>query len=638
MKFLAFDTSTDVMSIAVTDGARVWAHTGPGGAQSSATLIPAILALLAEAQLALDALDAIVFGRGPGSFTGLRTACSVAQGLALGAGVKVLPIDTLMALAEEARLAHASPSRAGETLRITALLDARMDEMYVQSYEFSHGSCLKIDECRLIRPENLLDHLSDRLLVEAPSDAINVKLLAGNVFGVYANRLPSARGTKTGGVAWLAIGFVGIITYCGLRNQPFFYDANSYVLAAHGIAEKGLLGNWYHVELRTYGYPLFLHGAFKIADWFHVGPTTSIFTLQWSLFVASARFATNSFFRSARTRRLAFVAVAANPLLVVYAPQALTESLTVSCVLVVVGSLSRAALARRGTVAAAWLVVGATTSSLAMEVRPSNLLIPACFVLAAGGVVLWTRSPSRWPSKVLTAAVVTAASVLPVVPQIMINQQNFQRLTPLPVYDLAGLQSRDGLALIRYGSNVSTDCGDPALRFLNPTKPPVATRPSQALHFYLLSWPEGPETAALHIFSGLDPRPFLTYQHDFGATYERWLQAFVLALLIAGTAGVAAVLSAFRAGAWKRRMDVGFLGVVTLGSVAILATSAAEFRFGVLPILTISLAAAVALGRLRRLAMRTTGLLVGTYLAGLLLWFALSDLVLATSSVWQQCA
>ncbi len=191
MKFLAFDTSTDVMSIAVTDGARVWAHTGPGGAQSSATLIPAILALLAEAQLALDALDAIVFGRGPGSFTGLRTACSVAQGLALGAGLKVLPIDTLMALAEEARLAHASPSRAGETLRITALLDARMDEMYVQSYEFSHGSCLKIDECRLIRPENLLDHLSDRLLVEAPSDAINVKLLAGNVFGVYANRLPS---------------------------------------------------------------------------------------------------------------------------------------------------------------------------------------------------------------------------------------------------------------------------------------------------------------------------------------------------------------------------------------------------------------------------------------------------------------
>ena len=186
MKFLAFDTSTDVMSIAVTDGIRVWQHTGPGGAKSSATLIPAILALLAEVQLALGALDAIVFGRGPGSFTGLRTACSVAQGLALGAGVKVLPIDTLMAVAEEARFAHAgntgSPS-AAEPLRITALLDARMDEMYVQSYKFSHGTCTKTSDCRLIRPENLLADVS--------ADIANTALLAGNVFGVYADRLSS---------------------------------------------------------------------------------------------------------------------------------------------------------------------------------------------------------------------------------------------------------------------------------------------------------------------------------------------------------------------------------------------------------------------------------------------------------------
>ncbi|MBC7608757.1 MAG: tRNA (adenosine(37)-N6)-threonylcarbamoyltransferase complex dimerization subunit type 1 TsaB [Polaromonas sp.] len=185
-KFLAFDTSTDVMSVAVTDGVRVWQHSGPGGAKSSTTLIPAILALLADARLELGGLDAIVFGRGPGSFTGLRTACAVAQGLAFGAnhgaGIPVLPVDTLMAVAEEARFqmqGHGVEGGAGEgaqSLRITALLDARMDEMYAQSYEFNSGNCNQIGGCELIRPENLV--------MDGACD-----LLAGNVFGVYAGRL-----------------------------------------------------------------------------------------------------------------------------------------------------------------------------------------------------------------------------------------------------------------------------------------------------------------------------------------------------------------------------------------------------------------------------------------------------------------
>lgn len=184
-KFLAFDTSTDRMSIALTDGVRVWQHSGAGGAQASATLIPAILALLADAGLALGQLDAIAFGRGPGSFTGLRTACAVAQGLAFGAnggaGLPVLPIDTLMAVAEEARFQRhqAAGNPPGESvLRVTALLDARMDEMYVQRYEFRGDACTPLGECELIRPENLV-----------PEPATG--LWAGNVFGVYADRLPA---------------------------------------------------------------------------------------------------------------------------------------------------------------------------------------------------------------------------------------------------------------------------------------------------------------------------------------------------------------------------------------------------------------------------------------------------------------
>lgn len=184
MNLLSFDTCTDVMSIALqraVDGVpRTWTHTGAGGAQASGTLIPAIQRLLREAEMRFEELDAIAFGRGPGSFTGLRTACSVAQGLAFGAGVKVLPVDTLLAVAEEARY-HVASNDA--SLRALALLDARMDEVYAAHYEFNSGLWTQHRGYSLIRPENLV-------LPDGWQDSS--WLLAGNAFAAYGERLPFA--------------------------------------------------------------------------------------------------------------------------------------------------------------------------------------------------------------------------------------------------------------------------------------------------------------------------------------------------------------------------------------------------------------------------------------------------------------
>ena len=89
-----------------------------------------------QAGLSFDTLDVIAFGRGPGSFTGLRTACAVAQGLAFGArggqGVPVLPVDTLLAVAEEARHQHGCT-------QVVAVLDARMDEVYHTRCQYVPG-------------------------------------------------------------------------------------------------------------------------------------------------------------------------------------------------------------------------------------------------------------------------------------------------------------------------------------------------------------------------------------------------------------------------------------------------------------------------------------------------------------------
>ncbi|MFT3778737.1 MAG: tRNA (adenosine(37)-N6)-threonylcarbamoyltransferase complex dimerization subunit type 1 TsaB [Ottowia sp.] len=175
MNLLAFDTSTEHLSVAAqrADGRR-WQHQGPGGAQASAALIPAALALLAEAGLALGDLRAIVFGRGPGSFTGLRTACSVAQGLAFGAGVPVLPVDTLLAVAEAARQSHGAA-------RVLALLDARMGELYSAAYAHGAGGWQPLRDMAVAPPE---------ALAAPPGDGW---VLAGNAFGAeYAGRLPPA--------------------------------------------------------------------------------------------------------------------------------------------------------------------------------------------------------------------------------------------------------------------------------------------------------------------------------------------------------------------------------------------------------------------------------------------------------------
>ena len=183
MNLLAFDTGTEFMSLAVccTRGGQVqqWQHTTAGGAKASTDLIPAILDLMQQAGLRLQELDAICFGSGPGSFTGLRTACAVAQGLAFGAGVPVLAVDSLLAVAEEARHTVWNAQAAGV---VTALLDARMDEMYCATFAFDGGHWTELCGSALVQPEKLVR-------VDGPATVETPWLLAGNVFAVYSERV-----------------------------------------------------------------------------------------------------------------------------------------------------------------------------------------------------------------------------------------------------------------------------------------------------------------------------------------------------------------------------------------------------------------------------------------------------------------
>lgn len=150
-------------------------HTGP---RASGRVLPAAGELLAEAGISLADCAAIAFGAGPGSFTGLRTACGVAQGLAFGADLPVVPVNTLMACAERVRLGEAGAPALPSGMPVLVALDARMDEVYTGHFQWDavSGEWRQAGDLRVGPPES----------VELPEGPF---WLAGNGSDVYGDRL-----------------------------------------------------------------------------------------------------------------------------------------------------------------------------------------------------------------------------------------------------------------------------------------------------------------------------------------------------------------------------------------------------------------------------------------------------------------
>ena len=207
MRLLAIDSATERLALAAIDAggaplSRATCRIDPldldGGAAASAQALPMLMTLLQRVGWTFADLDAIAFGRGPGGFTGLRTACAVAQGLAWGQGVPVVPVDSLAIVAEDA----ARHAGLADGAHVWVAMDARMDEIYAGCYRDAGAAGWQaVVEPSLTRPDAL-----HALWASTPP-----AFVAGSALAAFGDRLRTGEARRAAGehgraaaLGWLA--------------------------------------------------------------------------------------------------------------------------------------------------------------------------------------------------------------------------------------------------------------------------------------------------------------------------------------------------------------------------------------------------------------------------------------------------
>ncbi|MFQ2047988.1 tRNA (adenosine(37)-N6)-threonylcarbamoyltransferase complex dimerization subunit type 1 TsaB [Aeromonas veronii] len=150
LKILAVDTATEACSAALLVGDKLFSRWEEAPRDHTRKILPMVQAVLEDAGISLSDLDAIAFGRGPGSFTGVRIGISVAQGLAFGAGVPLIGISTLAAMAQGAY-------RLDGAEQVLTAIDARMNEVYFGRYERIDGRMQLVGDEVVSDPVALVD-------------------------------------------------------------------------------------------------------------------------------------------------------------------------------------------------------------------------------------------------------------------------------------------------------------------------------------------------------------------------------------------------------------------------------------------------------------------------------------------------
>ncbi|MCF5165271.1 tRNA (adenosine(37)-N6)-threonylcarbamoyltransferase complex dimerization subunit type 1 TsaB [Pseudomonas congelans] len=203
---LALDTATEACSVALLHDGKVLSHYEVIPRLHAQRLLPMIKSLMAEAGIAMSALDAIAFGRGPGAFTGVRIAIGVVQGLAFALERPVLPVSNLAVLAQRAYREHG-------VSQVASAIDARMDEVYWGCYHESGGEMRLLGDEAVMAPE----------LAALPAHASGEWFGAGTGWG-YAERIPVIPAGHDAGLLPHAQDLLTLATFAWHRGEALPAD------------------------------------------------------------------------------------------------------------------------------------------------------------------------------------------------------------------------------------------------------------------------------------------------------------------------------------------------------------------------------------------------------------------------------
>lgn len=148
MNIIAIDSATEACSVAIATEHGTWSRFRETARGHSGLLLAMVEEVMTEVGIGRGELDYVAFGRGPGSFTGVRIAAGVAQGLAYGLGLPVAPVSTLAAIAQRAH-------RELGTVRAAVAIDARMGEVYWGAYTLEAGVMTPVVDEAVVPPEQV---------------------------------------------------------------------------------------------------------------------------------------------------------------------------------------------------------------------------------------------------------------------------------------------------------------------------------------------------------------------------------------------------------------------------------------------------------------------------------------------------